>query len=119
MHFAGSEIIFFAALLVVVSIVVSTVSNRIGAPLLLVFLALGMLVGEDGLGGLRFDDYNVAYLVGSLALAVILFDGGLRSTRRSFEVAFGPALMLAVPGVVVTAAITGLAAALLLGHGWE
>ena len=119
MHFSASEIVFFAALLVVISIVISNVSNRIGAPLLLVFLVLGMLTGEDGPGAVRFDDYNVAYLVGSLALAIILFDGGLRTTRHSFEVALWPSLLLAVPGVVVTAAITGLAAAHLLGYGWQ
>jgi len=118
MHVSGSEVIFFAALLVVVSIVISTVSNRIGAPLLLVFLVLGMLTGEDGPIGVLFDDYGVAYLVGSLALAVILFDGGLRSTRRSFEVAFWPSLLLAVPGVLITAVITGAAAAFLLHDDW-
>ncbi|HYM32562.1 MAG TPA: potassium/proton antiporter [Candidatus Cybelea sp.] len=118
MHFGGPEIVFFAALLVVVSILASTLSNRIGAPLLLVFLLIGMLVGEDGFGGVRFDDYNLAYIVGSLALAVILFDGGLRSTRRSFEVAAWPALMLAVPGVVVTAALTAVAATWLLKLDW-
>jgi cell volume regulation protein A len=119
MHLSGSEIIFFAALLVVISIVISTVSNRVGAPLLLVFLVLGMITGEDGPGGVRFDDYNVAYLVGSLALAIILFDGGLRTTRHAFEVALWPSLVLAVPGVVITAGITGLAAAHLLGYDWQ
>jgi potassium/hydrogen antiporter len=112
------HLILIGAGLVVLSIFAGLVSSRIGAPLLLVFLALGMLAGEDGPGGLRFGDFDRAYLAGSLALAIILFDGGLRTTRQHFQKAWAPSLPLATIGVVLTAIITGAAATLLLGLDW-
>ncbi len=110
--------ILAGALLLVLSIVASDFSSRMGAPLLLVFILLGMLAGEDGPGGIDFDDYEVAYVVGTLALAVIIFDGGLRTRRESFRIALWPALSLATVGVVVTAALTGMFAAWMLGLHW-
>ena len=71
-----NQIILFCGGLLLVSIVAGMLSSRIGAPLLLVFLGLGLLAGEDGPGGIAFDDVEAAYLIASLALAVILFDGG-------------------------------------------
>ncbi len=102
MEFANSLILVGAGL-VTLSILAGLVSSRIGAPLLLVFLALGMLAGEDGPGGILFDDFQAAYIAGSIALAVILFDGGLRTNRQSLRVAGWPALVLATAGVLVTA----------------
>lgn len=118
MHLFGEHFIFFGAALVVVSILAGMLSNRIGAPLLLVFLGLGMLAGEDGPGGVQFDDFAAAYLLGSVALAVILFDGGLRTPVRTFRLAVWPATSLATFGVVVTAVVTGAVAALLFDFGW-
>ena len=112
------QLIFVAALLVAASILLVTVSARIGAPLLLVFLGIGMLAGEDGIGGIRFDDFRLTYLVGSIALAIILFDGGLRTPRSAFRIALAPAFSLATFGVLVTAAIVGAVASLALGMGW-
>ncbi|WP_460587984.1 potassium/proton antiporter [Haliea atlantica] len=105
-----STMIFGGAALALLCVVASVFSNRVGAPLLLVFLLLGMLAGEEGLGGIRFDDIQQAYLFGSLALALIIFDGGLGARRDTFRVALGPALSLATLGVLVTAGVTGLAA---------
>ncbi|HYC38634.1 MAG TPA: potassium/proton antiporter [Usitatibacter sp.] len=110
--------IFVGALLLVVSIIASDVSSRLGAPLLFVFILLGMLAGEDGPGGIRFDDYETSYVVGTLALAVIIFDGGMRTRREMFRVALWPAVSLATVGVVATAALVGVFAAWLLGIGW-
>jgi potassium/hydrogen antiporter len=110
--------IFIAALLLVISIVASDISARLGAPLLLVFILLGMLAGEDGPGGIRFDDFELAYVIGTLALAVIIFDGGMRSQRDTFRVALRPALSLATVGVVVTAALVGIFAGWALGLHW-
>jgi cell volume regulation protein A len=96
--------------LVLAGIASSLLARRFGAPLLLVFLVLGMLLGEDGPGGIAFDNYRAAYLVGSLALAVILFDGGLRTRLSEVGSALTPSILLASIGVVVTAGLTGLAA---------
>lgn len=102
--------ILIGALLVLLGIFSSLVATRFGAPLLLVFLVIGMLAGEDGPGGLAFDDYRSTYLIGSLALSVILFDGGLRTKLTTFRGAVAPSLLLATFGVLVTAGLTGLAA---------
>ncbi|QIT56493.1 potassium/proton antiporter [Aquisalimonas sp. 2447] len=102
------QIILFGGLLFIASILASVISSRIGAPLLLVFLIIGMLMGEEGPGGLVFDDFQTAHLIGSLALAVILFDGGLRTRVASFRVGLRPAVVLATVGVVLTVTITGL-----------
>jgi cell volume regulation protein A len=110
--------ILVGALLLLVSIVASDISSRMGAPLLLVFLALGMLAGEDGPGGIRFDDFDVSYLVGTLGLAVIIFDGGMRTRRETFRVALWPAVSLATLGVVITAGLVGVFAAWMLGLHW-
>ena len=79
-----NQIILFGSLLVLVSIVASVLSSRLGAPLLLVFLFLGMLAGEDGPGGFQFDNFHVAQFVGSIALAIIILDGGLRTAEPPF-----------------------------------
>ncbi len=113
-----SQVIFFGSLLLLISIIASVISNRIGAPLLLVFLVIGMLLGEEGLGGLGFDDFQTAHLIGSLALAVILFDGGLRTRTSSFRVGLRPAVALATVGVVITAGLTALVARYAIGLGW-
>ncbi len=113
MDFAN-QIILIAGLLFLVSILASVISSRIGAPLLLVFLLIGMLMGESGPGGIEFHDFPSAYLIGSLALAVILFDGGLRTKVDTFRVGLRPAVTLATLGVLLTVGITGLLTSLLL-----
>ncbi|MBE7421155.1 MAG: potassium/proton antiporter [Zoogloeaceae bacterium] len=108
---AANELLFVGALLFVAAVLVSAWAFRVGAPLLLVFLVVGMLAGEEGPGGIRFDDFRATYIVGNIALAVILFDGGLRTRVTSFTLGFRPAMSLATLGVLVTAAITGAIAA--------
>jgi len=113
----SNHAILIGALLVLSSIVVSSLSARTGAPLLLVFLAVGMLAGEEGPGHILFSDYQIAYLVGTMALAVILFDGGMRTHTETFRVGLWPAVSLATIGVILTAGIVGLAAAWVLELG--
>lgn len=113
-----TQLILIGAVFLLASIVTSAAVSRVGAPLLLVFLVLGMLAGENGPGGIRFDNVQVAHLVGTIALAIILFDGGLRTRATTFRVGLWPAVSLATVGVVVTAIIAGLFAAWALDLSW-
>ncbi|MBK1717541.1 potassium/proton antiporter [Thiocystis violacea] len=113
-----NQIILIGSLVLFVSVLASVVTSRLGAPLLLVFLVIGMLLGEDGPGGIAFGDIQLAHLLGSLALAIILFDGGLATPYKDFRVGLKPALGLATLGVAVTAAVTGLFAVWWLELRW-
>jgi len=85
-----------------------------GMPVLVLFMGLGMLAGSEGLGGIAFENYSLAYNLGSVALALILFDGGLRTSLESLRVSWGPASSLSTLGVVLTSVFTGLAASWIL-----
>lgn len=110
--------ILIGAGLIAISTFTSLISFRVGAPLLLVFLAVGLGAGEDGPGGLVFDDAPAAYFIGSLALAVILFDSGFNTAYHAVRSAFGPALTLATVGVLLTAGLVAIAARYLLTLTW-
>jgi len=116
---ALNALFLLAGVLLFISVLASTVSARLGLPLLLLFLVVGMLAGEDGPGGIRFDDFGRATMVGHLALAVILLDGGLRTRISSFRVALWPATVLATWGVIGTALLLGLFATWLLDVDWR
>ncbi len=98
------------ALMLVISIMLSPLSSRLGMPVLLIFLVVGMMMGEDGPGGLLFDDFELAFLIANLALGVILLDGGMRTRAETFRVGLRPALVLATFGVFLTASGAGLVA---------
>ncbi|MEW6694485.1 K(+)/H(+) antiporter NhaP [Tepidimonas thermarum] len=107
-----------AAALLLLSLVAGLFSARLGFSFLLVFLVAGMLLGEDGPGGVPFEDFRLAFWVGNVALAVILLDGGLRTRYTTFRTGLRPSLALATLGVVISAALTGVGAWLLLGLDW-
>ncbi|GLK67493.1 potassium/proton antiporter [Hansschlegelia plantiphila] len=113
-----NAILLFGAALMLVGILSSLVASRFGAPLLLVFLVIGMLTGQDGPGGVAFDNYRLTYLIGSISLAIILFDGGLRTRLSHVVGALAPAVMLATVGVLLTGGIVGLFAAWALQLQW-
>jgi len=115
---ASSELILLGGLLLLLSVFAGAASARLGAPLLLAFLGLGMLAGEDGPGHIRFDDFRVSYLIGSAALAVILFEGGLVTRWTQVRQLLAPSALLATVGVAITAGIVGATAHYGFGVPW-
>jgi cell volume regulation protein A len=115
---ASHQLILLGSVLVLLSIFAGLFSARFGAPLLLVFFGLGTLAGAEGPGGILFRDFHAAYLIGSVNLAIILFDGGLRIDPGAIRRALWPSVALATVGVIATAAIVGAAAALLFSTSW-
>src|SRR5690554_4190082 len=114
-----NTILLLLALLLFVSVLGSTLSARLGLPLLLLFLIVGMLAGEEGIGGIQFNDLGAAMLIGQLSLAIILLDGGLRTRLSTFRVAFVPAAVLATWGVVATVLLLGVFAIWLFDVDWR
>lgn len=112
--FIIDQIILLGAVLILLGIMSSKASARLGLPVLVLFLFVGMLAGERGIGGIAFDSPSAAHALGSLALAIILFDGGLQTPLSSIRAVWKPATLLATLGVAVTAIITGLAAVWIL-----
>jgi cell volume regulation protein A len=110
-----NQLIFLGGGLAVISILATRVSAKLGAPLLLIFLVLGMLAGEDGIGGLHFNNFRLTFAVGSVALAIILFEGGLKMPRDVAKLVGLPSFSLATVGVLITASIVALFA-VTIGH---
>jgi cell volume regulation protein A len=110
--------ILLGAALVMAGILSSLLALRFGAPLLLFFLFIGIAAGEAGPGGLRFDDVHTTYVVGSVALALILFDGGLKTRFQAIRAVLAPSMVLATIGVLLTALITAPVAKYALDLNW-
>ncbi|MDQ1186904.1 potassium/proton antiporter [Agrobacterium larrymoorei] len=110
-------LLLVANVLVLAAAFSSLIAYRFGAPLLLLFLMIGLAAGKDGLG-IEFTNSALAYMLGSLVLAVILFDSGFSTPLQTFRLSSRPALTLATVGVVLTAVFFAGAAALLLGFSW-
>ncbi|HPO58875.1 MAG TPA: cation:proton antiporter, partial [Anaerolineaceae bacterium] len=98
------------SLLLLISIYASKISDRVGVPALLLFLVIGMLAGSDGIGGLAFTDARLAQNIGVVALAIILFSGGLDTEWNSIRPVMKEAIPLALVGVAFTAVVMGVAA---------
>ncbi len=114
-----NTLLLLSGVLLFLGVLASTLSARLGLPFLLIFLVVGMLAGEDGVGGIRFDDFGAAFFVGNLALAIILLDGGLRTRIATFRVALWPATALATWGVIGTAGLLGAFCTWLFDVDWR
>ena len=113
--FSVDRLVLIGAVLVLIGVGSSKFSSRVGLPVLVLFVAVGMLAGSDGIGGIEFTDAELAHGIGTVALAFILFDGGLQTSLTSFRRALAPSLTLATVGVLITTLITGAAASYILG----
>jgi cell volume regulation protein A len=114
---ATNAVLLAAGSLLLLSVLASRFARRAGIPAVLLFLALGMLAGSEGIGRIPFEHYGLTYRVGTLALVLILFDGGLRTPIDVIRRALAPAVVLATAGVLVTAALLA-SCAHALGFGW-
>lgn len=119
MDAAAVSVLVVGAALLMVSVLASSAASRFGVPALLLFLALGMLAGSEGVGGIEFDDPVLTVWVGSVALALILFSGGLQTDLASMgRPLIASGMALATVGVITTGAVVGVAAVLLLNLSW-
>src|SRR6185437_11556414 len=100
------------------SILVALGAAKTGLPVLVAFLALGMLLGSDGPGGVAFDNAELTRRIGITGLALILYEGGLQTSWRRLREVAVPAALLSTVGVVITAAIAGLGARALFDVTW-
>jgi cell volume regulation protein A len=105
-----AQLILVVGALLAAAVAAAGLAARLRLPALVLFAGLGMAVGSDGLGWIAFDDYRLARLIGTVALVLILFEGGLAAGWRELRPMLLPAVSLAVVGTVVTAAIVGVAA---------
>ena len=112
------EQILIAGGVLLVAVASAVATRRARFPLLITFLGLGMLLGSEGVGGIYFDDAQLARSIGIVGLIAILFEGGLTTEWRDVRPVIGPAFLLSTVGVVVTMGVTGLAAHVLFDLSW-
>lgn len=117
-HFDTDYIILLFALLLILGVITTKFSSRLGVPALVLFILLGMLLGSDALDVIYFDNMNIAQLIGVIALIIILFEGGFQTKLSSVKMVAGPSLVLATVGVLLTAALVGIGAKLILDISW-
>jgi cell volume regulation protein A len=114
---ATALLLVAAGILLGASVLIGRFFDRFGVPVALLFLVLGVLAGSEGIGRIPFDNYELAYRLGTTALVLILFDGGLNTRISSLRRAVAPASVLATVGVAITAALVALFARL-IGLSW-
>jgi cell volume regulation protein A len=110
MGVTDGELILVAGALLTGGLLASLLATRVRVPSLVVFVGLGMLIGSDGTGWIEFDDYELARTIGVIALALILFEGGLGSGLQEIRPVLASAISLALVGTIATAVVAGLAA---------
>ena len=116
-HITSENILLIGSVLLIAGVLIGKSSYRIGLPLLLIFLIVGMLFGTDGLG-IQFSDMHTAQFIGMIALCVILFSGGMGTKLSAIRPVIVPGLLLSTVGVLLTALLTGLFIWWLSGMQW-
>lgn len=116
-HITSENILLIGSVLLIAGVLIGKSSYRIGLPLLLIFLIVGMLFGSDGLG-IQFSDMHTAQFIGMIALCVILFSGGMGTKLSAIRPVIVPGLLLSTVGVLLTALLTGLFIWWLSGMQW-
>ncbi|WP_077621320.1 potassium/proton antiporter [Sediminibacillus massiliensis] len=114
----SDQFIFLVSLLLIISVLVTKFSARLGLPSLVLFIGVGMAIGSDGLDILSFDDVHIAQAIGVYSLVVILFVGGLQTQWTTIKPVLAPSISLATIGVIVTAVIVGTAAKYIFDFTW-
>ena len=114
LHLAVDDFVLLAGALVVVGVLTAGLADRLRVPSLLVFLGIGMVVADDGLALVRFDDAELAQSVAVVALVLILFEGGLSASPKESRAVAAPAVVLATVGVAITASVVAVTAMLVL-----
>jgi cell volume regulation protein A len=112
------EQILIAGGILLVAVASAVATRRARFPLLITFLGLGMLLGSEGIGGIYFDDAELARSIGIVGLIAILFEGGLTTEWRDVRPVIGPASLLSSLGVLVTMLMTGAAAHVVFDLSW-
>lgn len=115
--FATAALLAAFGALLALSAFFSRISQRIAVPVALMFLAIGMVAGSEGIFGIPFEDYGFAFRLGTIALVLILFEGGLHTPMEAIRTAAKPAALLATAGVIGTAGLTAVVAHA-LGFAW-
>ena len=108
-----------AGAILALAVIAAVASRKLGLPLLITFLGLGMVLGSDGIGGIYFDNASLARTIGILALIAILFEGGLTSDWREIRPVAFSVFLLSTLGVLVTAGITAVAASRSCSAPWS
>ena len=112
------QIIIACAMVVILCIVSSNVLYKLGVPTLLIFLALGMLCGSDAIGGIYFDNYEIAKNVCSVGLVFIMFFGGFGTSWKTAKPVIAPSILMSTVGTLITAGLVGVFCSLVFGIGW-
>ena len=112
------QIIIACSMVVILCIVSSNVLYKLGVPTLLIFLALGMLCGSDAIGGIYFDNYEIAKNVCSVGLVFIMFFGGFGTSWKTAKPVIAPSILMSTVGTLITAGLVGVFCSLVFGIGW-
>lgn len=112
------EILLVVSVLLISSVLSSKISTKLGVPTLLLFLGIGMIAGSEGPGGIEFTNYKLSYAVGSICLALIIFDGGMKTEWKSVRGVLPLGTSLSVLGTVITAVVTGIFSHFLFKLPW-